>query len=117
MRGRLQCLMWVGWDGVGLVIRGQRYSKSTFGANKKGHTNPRGLVDINRKSHRIWTHELKKEVLEMREDINRENVFFRALLELWGEGGPPIPNFWALFQEVHFYRTQVQLLRCLVACH
>ena len=60
MRGRLQCLMWVGWDGVGLVIIGQRYSKSTFGANKKGHTNPRGLVDINHKSHRIWTHELKK---------------------------------------------------------
>ena len=46
--------MWVGWDGVGLVIIGHRYS------NKEGHTNPRGLVDINDKSHRIWTHELKK---------------------------------------------------------
>ena len=65
MRGRLQCYIWmgwdwVGWDGVGLVIIGQRYSKSTFGANKEGHTNPRGLVDINDNSHRIWTHELKK---------------------------------------------------------
>ena len=32
-RGR-HSYMWMGWDGVGMVILGHRQSKSTFGANK-----------------------------------------------------------------------------------
>ena len=75
--------MWVGWDVMGLIITGHRYSKSTFGANKEDHTNPRGLVNINDNSHRIWTHELKKgSVGDKGRHQFRENVFFRALLEL-----------------------------------
>ena len=37
MRGRLQCYMWMGWDGWmdEMVIIGRRSSKSTFGANKR----------------------------------------------------------------------------------
>ena len=32
-----------------------------------------------------------------------KNVFFRALPELWGGWGLPMPEFLALFLEVHFW--------------
>ena len=39
MRGCIICYMWVGWmdgwDGIGMVIIGHRYSKSTFRANNE----------------------------------------------------------------------------------
>ena len=63
MRGRLQCLMWVGWDGVGLVILGHRYSKSTLGANKSNHffkqfCNRKGIFGLNPASGVVETVQL-----------------------------------------------------------
>ena len=66
---------------------GQRYSKSTFGANKKGHTNPRGLVDINDKSHRIWTHELKKGSVGDEGRHQQRKCFLSGIAGIMGGGG------------------------------
>ena len=44
----------------------------------------------------------------IREDINEKKRFLSGIARMREGGVCPGPNFLALFQEVHFYRTQVR---------